>query len=201
MIRINSWSATSASVKKNKDKKRRNLDLGRAMVIVVKNQLIGIKHSDDLYIMGFQERDVDRNRIFSDVSNHQKWQRWLCCGGMMQLCKAGVYCKPSRRIRKLWICGVDGNHVVWCPTSFELLSGWGFVIFELNLLYNCTIAQHRWTLEANALKAPKRDPSPPERQIHSGGTNWLLYNGTYFVIDRQYTTYRGGNCRLSVDCK
>lgn len=42
---------------------------------MVKIQLIGIKHSDDLYMMGggrFQERDVDRNRNFSDVSNHQK---------------------------------------------------------------------------------------------------------------------------------
>lgn len=37
--------------KEKKSKKRRDLDLSRAMVIMVKNQLIGIKHSDDLYVV------------------------------------------------------------------------------------------------------------------------------------------------------
>lgn len=80
-------------------------------------------------IWWFQEWNVDENKNFSDVSNHQKWQRWLSCGGMMQLCKAGVYCKPSRRIRKpRWICGVEQT-IQTCyfgaqPQSFELLSEW-----------------------------------------------------------------------------
>lgn len=45
---------------KNKHGVTSILVLRRAMVIVVKNLLIGIKHSDDLYMTGFQERDVDR---------------------------------------------------------------------------------------------------------------------------------------------